>query len=114
MKKVILVVMVLSLMLSQTAFAHAPSKIDLEYNPETKMLTATIFHSVEDPGKHYIAEITVAVNGKKVIEHRAILQDDKEKQLVSYRLPGVKRGDKITVEAACSINGVNDAVMEIE
>jgi hypothetical protein len=114
MKKIIFSVTVLVLVLSQTAFAHAPSRIEMDYDPETKVVTATIFHSVEKPGEHYVAEIIVAVNGKRVVKHDAILQEDKEKQVVSYRLPGVKSGDRITVEANCSISGMKEAVLEIE
>lgn len=114
MKKIIVPVMVVVMMLSQAAFAHAPSRIELDYDPETKVVTATIFHSVANPEKHYVANIIVSVNGKRVVEHKAILQEDNEKQVVSYRLPGVKSGDRVTVEAACSISGVKEAVLEIE
>ena len=114
MKKTLTILIMSLLALTFSAYAHPPAEIVLEYNPVTEVLTATIDHPVLDMDKHYVAQVDVAVNGKKVIHHNIIIQDNTDSQTLSYTLPGVRRGDRIEVEASCSIEGTKTELLEIE
>ncbi|MBD3425792.1 MAG: hypothetical protein GF409_01015 [Candidatus Omnitrophica bacterium] len=114
MKKVLIAICLFMLVLSQGVFAHSPSRIDLDYNPQTSILSVVVFHNVTDPENHYVAKVTVAINGKSLIEDVRTVQDDKDKQTIKYRLPELKKGDSVTVEASCSIQGTHSALLELE
>ncbi|MDP8298742.1 MAG: hypothetical protein P9L88_02390 [Candidatus Tantalella remota] len=114
MKKILSIMLIASLVFTFSAYAHAPSDIDLSYNPVTEVLKVKISHPVLDIDKHYIAEVNVSVDGNKVINHKIAIQDNTDSQTLSYTLPGVSRGDRIEVEASCSIGGVRTKLLEIE
>ena len=87
MKKTTLLVLICLFVMIQQVHAHQPSGIDLDYNPVTKMLTATITHPVEDGKKHYIAEVDIAVNGENVIRPT---KSSKGKRVISHSPTTVK------------------------
>lgn len=104
MKRIFLI-LALSLFAIQAAYAHPPQDIKITYDSKTKILTALITHNVSDVKKHYIAKVDVALNGKEIISHAISRQDNNINQKVSYLIPDAERGDKISVEAHCSISG---------
>ena len=93
------------ILLTSSAFAHPPSDIRISYNESTKMLTAVIIHPVNDTKSHYIKRVEVSLNGQKIIEQKISRQDNENDQGVSYFIPDAKPGDKISVEAYCSVSG---------
>ncbi|MDD4955861.1 MAG: hypothetical protein PHP17_07495 [Candidatus Omnitrophica bacterium] len=88
-----------------TVYAHPPSDIKITFNPDTKILSAIVFHDTSNPIKHYIKKVDVGLNGKEIIEHTISREDNNETQAVSYLIPDVKEGDSISVEGYCSISG---------
>ncbi len=90
---------------SSTASAHPPSDIKITYDSKTKILKAVIMHNVSDVKKHFIKKVDVGLNGKEIISHSISQQDNNISQTVSYLIPDVKAGDKLSVEAYCSISG---------
>jgi len=104
MKKII-IFLILSFFVSSAAYAHPPSDIKITYDSKTKILTALIMHNVSDTKKHYINKVDVGLNGKEIISHVISRQDNNISQAVSYLIPDVKIGDKLSVEAYCSISG---------
>ncbi|MFH1877250.1 MAG: hypothetical protein ABH883_00375 [Candidatus Omnitrophota bacterium] len=109
----LLVIIFLSVCITP-AHAHPPSDIQLDYDPATKILSVEIYHPVSDTQKHYIAEISIAVNSKPVIRHTISIQDNTDSQKLSYKLPDVTSGDIITVEADCNISGTSSKFLEID
>lgn len=93
------------LIFSANICAHPPKDIKISFNPQTKMLTAIIFHDVLLPKQHYIKTVTVEINTKKVLQHTLSEEESLITETVSYRLPDVKSGDTVSVEAECSISG---------
>jgi hypothetical protein len=87
------------------AYAHPPSDIKITFDLNTKVVTAVIMHNVSNPLNHYIKKVDVGLNGKEIIEQSISRQDNNDSQTVSYFIPDVKNGDKISVEGYCSISG---------
>jgi hypothetical protein len=104
MKKII-IFLILSLCVSSAAYAHPPSDIKITYDSKTKILTAVIMHNVSDVKKHYINKVDVNLNGREIISHAISQQDNNINQKVSYLIPDGQAGDKLSVEAHCSISG---------
>ena len=104
MKKVIMF-SILSFFICSAAYGHPPSDMKITYDSKTKILTALIMHNVGDVKKHYINKIDVGLNGREIISQAISQQDSGISQKVSYLIPDVKAGDKISVEAYCSISG---------
>jgi desulfoferrodoxin (superoxide reductase-like protein) len=87
------------------AYAHPPSDITITYDPQTKILRAVIMHNTSNPESHYINKVDIVLNGKEIIEHEISRQDNNTSQAVSYLIPDAKTGDKLSLEAYCSISG---------
>lgn len=105
---VAVILLAMTFLLSTPASAHRPKSMDLKYEPGTQTLSVTIVHSVKNPAKHYIEEISISVNGKKVSEHEYKNQSDKKSFTVEYSV-AAKDGDTIKVKAGCNYFGSRSA-----
>jgi hypothetical protein len=90
---------------SFTVLAHPPTDIIITYDLQKSAVFVDIMHGSKDILKHFIVQITVLLNDKEMIKQKAITQTSNEKQTVMYVIPGLKPGDKISVNADCSIFG---------
>ena len=88
---------------ASTAFAHPPSDILVKFTG-TKV-DVTVKHAVLDPKTHYVKYIQIMINGKKITDRKFTSQTDVKAQLASFDLPSLKTGDKVTIEADCSMYG---------
>ena len=93
----------LVLSVSGFAFAHPPQ--DIQIKASGNRIDVRVLHNVTDPSSHYIEEIKVSVNNKTAVKQSYSLQEYKDAQPASYIIPGLKKGDKITVSAECSKYG---------
>ena len=98
------------LFLPTQAFSHPASKVILSV--EGNILQVTVQHNVGNPQTHYINEITVTLNGKKIITQLFSLQTDNT-QKVSYTIPSLKPGDTITVLAHCNKGGNREGTITV-
>ncbi|MDH4210776.1 MAG: hypothetical protein OEV79_04945 [candidate division WOR-3 bacterium] len=98
-------VTVLIVLVAVPLFAHPPKNVSLEYDSDTKVLSAVIEHSVNDASKHYVKKVVVEVNGKKQVEQTFTRQMDGEQHEVVYKIIDVDEGDKVTVIGYCNISG---------
>lgn len=89
----------------ESAYAHPPSDIIINYDTATKTLKAVIMHNVSNPASHFIKKVDVALNEQEIIEHKISRQDNNTTQTVTYLIPDAKTGDTLSVEAYCSISG---------
>jgi hypothetical protein len=105
MKRTVTVFLFCLLVAARLAYAHPPSKMTVTFDKTTKLLTATITHEVVDPASHYIEQIEIMINGRRVLEHKISRQDNSTKQYVRYGLPDVKSGDKVAIKTYCSLSG---------
>jgi hypothetical protein len=94
-------------------YAHAPGKVDLEYDLDGQLLKVIVQHQVQDAGKHYVDEVTVELNGKKIIEQTLEAQENMKEQILVYRVTDAGVGDTFAVTAACNISGKKKASVKI-
>lgn len=85
--------------------AHPPSEIRITYDLSKSEINVEILHKVKSRLNHFIDEMELYVNGKKVVRQDATTQVNDEKQLVVYLIPGLKEGDKVSFWAACNKGG---------
>lgn len=87
------------------AVAHGPDGIRIETDFTKSKLKVFVSHQVKDNMKHFVYEIAIKVNGKKVIDQEAFSQTGMTEQALIYVIPGLKAGDKIEVYAECNKGG---------
>lgn len=114
MKKTFLFFVCFVLVMSSAAWAHPPELVTVTFDPETRIVSATITHPVNNPEKHYIFKVDVAVNGVEIIDQKISRQSDPMQEKVVFRIPDVKAGDTITVEAYCNISGKGVGAVEVK
>jgi len=107
----LLVLLILFLILSGQAFSHPASKVILSV--EGKVLQVTVNHNVSNPENHYTEEILVILNDKEIIRQIFFIQTG-DMQKVSYTIPSLKPGDKITVNTNCSRGGKRSGTITVE
>ena len=91
--------------LSGEASGHSPNDLELAFDWDTHILSVHVDHRVKDAGKHYVDKITVAVNGRKVVEQTFRSQVDRSHQDAVFKIIDVEPGDAVKVTAGCSISG---------
>lgn len=114
MKRVIFLLICFVFISYSMVFAHPPQEIIISYDPATKILKAVIKHNVSNTANHYIRKVDIGLNGFEIIEHRISKQDNPEIQVVTYLIPDAKAGDRLSVEAYCSITGKLKKEIEIK
>jgi desulfoferrodoxin (superoxide reductase-like protein) len=91
------------LSLPHMAFAHSPEKVDVFYDFKAQVLVVKITHPSNNPGRHFVKEVTVKKNGT-VVQQTAYTKQDGDVFTYSYKMQ-VKGEDVIEVTATCSIQG---------
>ncbi|MFH1092662.1 MAG: hypothetical protein V1739_00745 [Candidatus Omnitrophota bacterium] len=99
-----LAILVCFLALSQNAYAHPPSNINLAYNKSSQAFTLTINHRVSEKG-HFIKQITVMLNGKEIQSKTYAFQNNKNIVSFSFPKPAYEKGDVLSVETTCNRTG---------
>lgn len=103
MKKLILFLLVLAFPFF--ILAHPPMEIKISYDVNKSEVYVEILHKVKSAQDHFIYEMELFVNGKKLIRQDATTQVDNERQKVIYLIPGLKVGDKLSFWAECNKGG---------
>ena len=107
-------VMACLLMLAfSSAYAHAPGKVDLEFDLNEQLLKVRVQHQVKDAAKHYVDQVIVELNGKKIVEQTLGSQESLAGEKLIYRITDAGVGDTIAVTAVCNISGKKKASIEI-
>lgn len=106
MKKIIFGAIVLTALFSSNVlFAHPPARIDADFDSKKEMLEATIKHPVANNNTHYVREVIVRLNGRKILTHEFNQQESRREQETAYLIPGTKGMDTLTIEAYCNMSG---------
>ena len=106
----LLLLMVLPLVMN----ANPARKVTMAYDAETAKLSVTIVHPVMDTEKHFISEITVLVGDKEIEKKELTKQSTKESETYEITLPGLSKGNVITVEAKCNQFGRKSGKLTIK
>lgn len=85
--------------------AHPASSINLSFDKTNATLKVDFQHKVSDEGSHFIYDVEVKLNGKKIAAQSMFKQDNKEGGYVIYRIVDAKAGDKISVMVDCNKGG---------
>lgn len=107
---IVLFLVILFLMFSAQAFSHPASKVTLLV--EGKVLHVTVNHNVSNPENHYTEEILVFLNDKEIIRQIFFMQTG-DMQKVSYTIPSLKPGDKVTAKTNCSRGGKRSGTITV-
>lgn len=114
MTKQILFTVLALMAISLTVLANAPKKIILNYNKETKMLSADIIHKVKEVSSHYISDVIIYVNDKEVQTVSFEQQTETKSEVIKYQLKDIKVGDEIMLVAKCNKFGKKSAKIVVE
>jgi desulfoferrodoxin (superoxide reductase-like protein) len=106
----LLLLMILPLVLS----ANPPRKVTLTYDADTQKLSVTILHPVRDTEKHYISEIQVLLADKEIEKKVLTKQSSPESETYEITLPGLSKGNVITVNAKCNQFGSKSGKLTIK
>ena len=107
-----LVLFLFPVILPLSAQAHPPGTVTLQYNPDSKILTVTIIHSVSDPAKHYVESVRIAQNGELIKTFEYTKQPDKSTFTYEYLIEA-KEGDELKVRAGCNYFGSKTAKLTV-
>ena len=108
---IVLFLVIFLLMFSSQAFSHPAGKVTLLV--EGKVLHVTVNHNVSNSENHFINEILVFLNDKEIIKQIFFMQTG-DMQKVSYTIPSLKAGDKVTVKTNCSRGGNRSGTITVE
>lgn len=111
MRIIALSIMITALMVP-AAFAHAPSNVDVSITDDGKV-QVLVTHAVGNPKQHYIYKIEVSVNGEKFLEKEYTEQTGNQ-QVDSFKVPGLKKDDKVEARAYCNRGGDRKGEMTVE
>ena len=106
----LLLLMVLPLALD----ANPARKVTLTYDAQTQTLSVTILHPVQNTEKHYISEITVLLGDKEIETKTLTKQSTLESETYQTTLPGLSKGNVITVKAKCNQFGNKSGKLTIK
>ena len=113
MKRLAAVVIIFLLILT-AAQGHPAGRMELRYDKTSETLRISVKHTVKDETTHYLDKIIVTVNKEEVVVHSLKKQNSAEGLELSYYLPGLKAGDKITVSAKCNKFGTKKESIRVQ
>jgi hypothetical protein len=117
MKKILLAFFIFFVL--NTLYAHAPSDVKIDYDMSAGVVKVIVIHDlktspVQDPKKHYIKTITIKINGKNVKTNTFKMQESINSQTTIFDKISVVKGNKITVEAECSLLGTKSSTIVVK
>jgi hypothetical protein len=85
--------------------AHPPSDVSMSYDKVSGVLSVTVMHDSDDLTLHNINQLIIWQNDQMMenVTHFT-WEEDEEKLVATYNISAID-GDKIEVEARCSIQG---------
>ena len=102
------------LVFSLRIYSHPPTKIDINFNIEDKILNVEVNHPVLTPKNHYINKIEVYLNDKLMIIQNFDAQIAKKTQKALYFIFEAKEEDVIKVKAYCNKHGDKTASLIVQ
>lgn len=91
--------------ISLKTYSHPPTKIDMNFDNEEKILRVEVHHPVLLPRNHYIKKIEVYLNDDLTIVQDFKYQLTKKIQKAGYFIFEAQKGDVIKVKAICNKHG---------
>ena len=114
MKRIALLTIICFMLLLNNAYAHPPSKIDINYDKATNTISSVIKHKSFFKKKHRISNVEILINGELVKTEVFDIQFNRKEQRFSSVLENIKDGDEISIVAYCNLYGKRTASMQVE
>lgn len=83
-------------------FADPAKKVNVTYNPETKILKIEAVHPVANVSGHFIDVIKILVDGKEVKVIKPSKQSSLKAEVVEVEIGVLKKGSKVEVKTHCN------------
>jgi desulfoferrodoxin (superoxide reductase-like protein) len=112
--RIAILILLTTLAFSFINYAHPPTKIDMNFNNEDKILKVEVHHPVLAPKNHYIKEIEIYINDNLKIIQKFDYQLSKESQKAGYFIFEAKKGDVIKIKAYCNKHGDKTATLVVQ
>lgn len=112
MKKV-LIIAILSIIAVISLNAHPANTVKAQYDAKTALLTVDFAHKVNSVSEHYIFNLIVELNGKKMVEQNLSRQENLEGGSLVYKMLNLSKGDKVKVTADCNKGGKKSTTITI-
>jgi hypothetical protein len=94
------------------AGAHSPSDVEVRYNELSGELAVTIVHQVENPGIHYVKQVTVRQGITVLADSSYTSQPDGSSFTYNFSLPQAKGSlGEISVEVKCNQFGSRSGLL---
>ena len=114
MKKLSIIFITIMLLGASILSAHPASDMNAEYNKETQILTVSFDHKVKDPGDHFIYDVEVKLNKKKIIEQEVSFQENDKGGSFIYKVIDAGVGDVFDITIGCNKWGKKKVKLVIE
>ena len=109
---VILILAAAVCLLTLPVSAHAPSDMNISYDPSTAKIYVTITHPVDDPATHYLSRVKVKLNGDVISDPDYKSQPTKDTFTLTYDV-NANSGDEVWVTATCVRGGVLEKTYKV-
>jgi hypothetical protein len=86
-------------------FAHPAGEVSMSYTAATQIVTVSFSHGVKSATEHYIEKVTLKLNNKVIVTQTLGLQDTISGGTLSYKVPGLKKGDVLEAVTECNKGG---------
>jgi hypothetical protein len=93
------------MLLSNIAYAHPPSAINLKFDKAKAVYKLTVNHRIAGKG-HFIKEIRILLNGQEIQSQTFTFQINKSIVSYSFPKPEHKKEDILTIEVTCNRTGL--------
>lgn len=110
--KQILMIIVMTVALG-ALMAHPAGNVKPTFDKGSSLLSVSFAHKVRDAADHFINHVEIKVNGKDAIVHKLSLQESLEGGTLIYKLPALKKGDKINVLTKCNKGGDKSSTITV-
>jgi hypothetical protein len=94
------------------AEAHSPSDVGVRYNELSGELAVTIVHPVDNPGAHYVKQVTIRQGTMILADSSYTSQPDGSSFTYNFSLPQLKGSvGEISVEVKCNQFGSRSGIL---
>jgi desulfoferrodoxin (superoxide reductase-like protein) len=112
--RIFIFALLITLIFSLKTYTHPPTKIDMDFDNEEKILRVEVHHPVLFIRNHYINKIEVYLNDDLKIVQDFDHQLTKKTQKAGYFIFEAKKGDVIKVKAICNKHGDRTASLVVQ
>ena len=104
-KSILIIPFLLAILSPSLSLAHAPNAMHLNYDSGRGELNVTVQHLVNDPRQHFVKEVVVYKDGRKVWSQEFAYQTSHRNLTIPPIKMAVVDGDTIRAVSFCNTEG---------